>query len=263
MSTTVETRGPVVVEWTGRVALLRLASPNPLNPLSDELVGALGEVVGEIEADPGIHATVLTGSEKAFAAGADVTEMAPLDYAGAFAGDVVGRTWDVLRRRRKPLVAAVRGYALGGGCELAMLCDVVVAGEDATFGQPEIVLGIVPGAGGTQRLPRAVGKSLAMQMCLTGDAITADQALAAGLVSAVVAPAEVVPTATALAGRIARHSLPVILAVKESVDRSFESSLSEGLLFERRAFHSGFALADQKEGIAAFRARRRPDFTNR
>ncbi|MFC5947478.1 enoyl-CoA hydratase-related protein [Pseudonocardia lutea] len=259
----IETHGPVTVERTGRVALVRLASANPLNPLSDEVVGAVGETVLAIEADPGIHATVLTGSERAFAAGADVTEMAPLDYAGAFGGDVIGRAWDVLCRRRKPVVAAVRGFALGGGCELAMLCDVVVAGEDATFGQPEIVLGIVPGAGGTQRLPRAVGKSLAMQMCLTGDPITADQALAAGLVSAVVPAPEVVPTALTLAERIARHSLPVILAVKEAVDRSFESSLSEGLLFERRAFHAGFALTDQKEGIAAFRERRRPDFTNR
>lgn len=250
-------------ERFGNVSLLRLASENRLNPLTDELIDQLVDALLLNEADPTVHATVITGSEKAFAAGADIVGMSKLDYATAFGLDYIGRNWDVLRALRKPLVAAVRGYALGGGCELAMICDITIAASDAVFGQPEIKLGIVPGAGGTQRLPRAVGKSNAMLACLTGESVTAEEALATGLVSKVVPPEELIDTATLVAQQIAKHSLPVIMAIKESVNRAFESSLSEGLLFERRLFHAGFSLVDQKEGMAAFIDRRPAKFVNR
>ena len=250
-------------ERFGNVSLLTLVSENRLNPLTDELTDQLVEALRLNEADPSVHATVITGSEKAFAAGADIVGMSKLDYASAFSLDYIGRNWDVLRTFRKPLVAAVRGYALGGGCELAMLCDITIAATDAVFGQPEIKLGIVPGAGGTQRLPRAVGKSNAMLICLTGESITAQEALATGLVSKVVPPEELIDTATLVAQQIARHSLPVIVAIKESVNRAFEASLSEGLLFERRLFQAGFSLQDQKEGMTAFLERRPAKFLNR
>jgi enoyl-CoA hydratase len=245
------------------VSLLTFASENRLNPLTDELIDQLVDALLLNEADPTVRATVITGSEKAFAAGADIVGMSKLDYATAFGLDYIGRNWDLLRTLRKPLVAAVRGYALGGGCELAMICDITIAATDAVFGQPEIKLGIVPGAGGTQNLPRAVGKSNAMLACLTGESITAQEALAIGLVSKVVPPDELVGTATLIAQQIARHSLPVIMAIKESVNRAFESSLSEGLLFERRLFHAGFSLVDQKEGMKAFLDRRPAKFLNR
>lgn len=215
------------------------------------------------EADPQVHATVLTGSDKAFAAGADIVAMSKLDYANAFSDDYIGRSWDRIRTVRKPIIAAVGGYALGGGCELAMMCDIVIAADDALFGQPEIKLGIVPGAGGTQRLPRAVGKSTAMLACLTGEPLGAQEALAYGLVSKVVARERLIDEAMRVGEQIARHSLPVIVAIKEAVDRAYESSLSEGLLFERRLFHAGFSLADQKEGMAAFLERRQAEFQNR
>jgi enoyl-CoA hydratase len=250
-------------ERFGNVSLLTLVSENRLNPLTDELIDQLVEALRLNEADPSVHATVITGSEKAFAAGADIVGMSKLDYASAFSLDYIGRNWDVLRTFRKPLVAAVRGYALGGGCELAMLCDITIAATDAVFGQPEIKLGIVPGAGGTQRLPRAVGKSNAMLICLTGESITAQEALATGLVSKVVPPEELIDAATLVAQQIARHSLPVIVAIKESVNRAFEASLSEGLLFERRLFQAGFSLQDQKEGMTAFLERRPAKFLNR
>lgn len=250
-------------ERFGNVSLLTLASENRLNPLTDELIDQLVAALRLNETDPTVHATVITGSEKAFAAGADIAGMSKLDYASAFSLDYIGRNWDVLRTFRKPLVAAVRGYALGGGCELAMLCDITIAATDAVFGQPEIKLGIVPGAGGTQRLPRAVGKSNAMLICLTGESITAQEALATGLVSKVVPPEELIDAATLVAQQIARHSLPVIVAIKESVNRAFEASLSEGLLFERRLFHAGFSLQDQKEGMTAFLERRPAKFLNR
>lgn len=256
-------RAPVLIEKHGNVTLLRLASENPLNPLTDELVDALGDALGRIDADDAVHATVITGSDKAFAAGADIVAMSALDYAEAFRRDYVGRNWDRIRAHRKPLIAAVQGYALGGGCELAMMCDIVIAADDATFGQPEVKLGIVPGAGGTQRLPRAAGKSLAMQMCLSGASISAQQALACGLASRVVARERLVAEALDMAGSIARHSLPVLMAIKEAVGRSFESSLSDGLLFERRLFQAGFALRDQKEGMAAFLQKRTPEFLNK
>jgi len=250
-------------ERRGRVALVRLASDNPLNPLTDALMDQLIDVLLRNEADPQVYATVLTGSDTAFAAGADIVAMSKLDYANAFSDDYIGRSWERIRTARKPIIAAVGGYALGGGCELAMMCDIVIAAEDALFGQPEIKLGIVPGAGGTQRLPRAVGKSTAMLACLTGEPLNAHEALAYGLVSKVVARERLIDEAMRVGEQIARHSLPVIVAVKEAVDRAFESSLSEGLLFERRLFHAGFSLADQKEGMAAFLERRQAAFQNR
>jgi enoyl-CoA hydratase len=250
-------------ERRGRVALVRLASDNPLNPLTDALMDQLIDVLLRNEADPQVHATVLTGSDKAFAAGADIVAMSKLDYANAFSDDYIGRSWDRIRTVRKPIIAAVGGYALGGGCELAMMCDIVIAADDALFGQPEIKLGIVPGAGGTQRLPRAVGKSTAMLACLTGEPLGAQEALAYGLVSKIVARERLIDEAMRVGEQIARHSLPVIVAIKEAVDRAYESSLSEGLLFERRLFHAGFSLADQKEGMAAFLERRQAAFQNR
>jgi enoyl-CoA hydratase len=250
-------------ERRGRVALVRLASDNPLNPLTDALMDQLIDVLLRNEADPQVYATVLTGSDTAFAAGADIVAMSKLDYANAFSDDYIGRSWERIRTARKPIIAAVGGYALGGGCELAMMCDIVIAAEDALFGQPEIKLGIVPGAGGTQRLPRAVGKSTAMLACLTGEPLNAHEALAYGLVSKVVARERLIDEAMRVGEQIARHSLPVIVAIKEAVDRAFESSLSEGLLFERRLFHAGFSLADQKEGMAAFLERRQAAFQNR
>jgi enoyl-CoA hydratase len=250
-------------ERRGQVALVRLASDNPLNPLTDALMDQLIDVLLRNEADPQVHATVLTGSDKAFAAGADIVAMSKLDYANAFSDDYIGRSWDRIRAARKPIIAAVGGYALGGGCELAMMCDIVIAADDALFGQPEIKLGIVPGAGGTQRLPRAVGKSTAMLACLTGEPLSAREALAYGLVSKVVARERLIDEAMRVGEQIARHSLPVIVAIKEAVNRAFESSLSEGLLFERRLFHAGFSLADQKEGMAAFLERRQAAFQNR
>jgi enoyl-CoA hydratase len=246
-----------------RVVLLQLAASNSLNPLTDEL---MDELVGELlknEADPGVSVTVLTGTERAFAAGADIAAMSQLDYPTVFQLDYIGRNWDVLRSLRKPLIAAVDGYAFGGGCELAMICDIVIASEHATFGQPEVKLGIVPGAGGTQRLPRAVGKSSAMLMCLSGEPVTARDAMAMGLVSKVTSRDELVADAVEVAKAIATHSLPVVMAIKEAVSRSFETSLSEGLLFERRVFQAGFSLADQKEGMAAFLERRTAVFTGR
>ncbi|KXU84048.1 enoyl-CoA hydratase [Paraburkholderia monticola] len=250
-------------ETHGKVALLRLALENKLNPLTDELIDALVAALQHVESEPDVHATVLTGSEKAFAAGADIVAMSKLDYQTAFCEEYIGRGWDRIRGLRKPIIAAVGGYALGGGCELAMMCDIVIAASDAVFGQPEVKLGIVPGAGGTQRLPRAAGKSTAMLACLTGESMSAQEALLCGLVSKVVPRDGLIDEAMRIGEQVARHSLPVLLAIKESVNRSFESSLSEGLLFERRLFHAGFSLVDQKEGMAAFLERRCPDFVNR
>lgn len=250
----------ISIERDRQVALVRLCSDNDLNPLTDDLVGQLVQQLLRIDQDPQTHVTVLTGSRRAFAAGADIAAMSTLNYATAFSQDYIGRGWDPIRSLRKPLIAAVSGYALGGGCELAMLCDIAIASEDAIFGQPEVKLGIVPGAGGTQRLPRAVGKSMAMTMCLAGASITAAEALRAGIISSVTSNEALLPKAMQLAHAISAHSLPVVMAIKEAVNRSFESSLSEGLLFERRLFHAGFSLDDQKEGMAAFLERRKPIF---
>jgi len=257
------TESPVKVEVLDKVAVVTWTGRNLYNPLADDLVDELGDTLRAIDASPDVHVSILTGSGRAFAAGADIEAMSRLGYAEAFSLDYIGRNWDVVRAHRKPLIAAVHGLALGGGCELAMICDIVVAADNAVFGQPEVKLGIVPGAGGTQRLPRSVGKSLAMEMCLTGASIDARQALAAGLISRIASEDRLLDEALVIARSIAAHSLPVLIAIKESVNRAFESSLSEGLLFERRAFHAGFSLADQKEGMRAFLDKRTPNFQQR
>ncbi|RAU47984.1 MULTISPECIES: enoyl-CoA hydratase-related protein [unclassified Pseudomonas] len=253
----------VTLQRQGAVALVTLTSPNTLNPLTSELMTELGRVLQSLDDDVETRAIVLSGSSRAFAAGADIQAMAEMTYTRAIVENYLAVEWQVVSRLRKPVVAAVRGYAFGGGCELAMICDIVVAGENALFGQPEIKLGLVPGAGGTQRLPRAVGKSLAMEMNLTGEPITAAQALACGLVSRVVVDAEVVDVAMSIAQSIARHSLPVLLAVKAATARAWETSLEEGLTYERSAFHACFALDDQREGCEAFLERRAPFFSHR
>lgn len=253
----------VAIERVGRVMLLTLGGPNPLNPLTDELVDQLGAALNAIDRDDSVHATVVIGRGRAFAAGADIEAMSGLDSVEAFRGDYIARNWESIRHHRKPLIAAVQGYALGGGCELAMMCDVVIAADNAVFAQPEVLLGIVPGAGGTQRLPRAVGKSLAMEMCLSGCRMGAEAALAHGLVSRVVPVDQLRAEALRVAKAIASNSLPVVMAIKECVNRAFESSLTEGLLFERRTFHAGFALQDQKEGMRAFLEKRPATFIGR
>jgi enoyl-CoA hydratase len=256
-------RALVALERVDKVAIVAMASLNPLNPLADDLVDALGEALKTIDADSAIHVSVIVGSARAFAAGADIQAMSKLDYVSAFSRNYIACNWESIRQHRKPLIAAVGGYALGGGCELAMMCDIAIASEDAVFAQPEVSLGIVPGAGGTQRLPRAVGKSMAMEMCLTGRRLSAAEALAAGLVSRVTPNARLRTEALEMARSIASNSLPVLMSIKEAVNRSFESSLSEGLMFERRAFHAGFALEDQKEGMTAFLEKRKPAFAGR
>jgi enoyl-CoA hydratase len=252
----------IIVETRERVGVITLNRPQRMNALSDELMGELERALSAFDADPGIAAVVLAGNEKAFAAGADIGRMAEMGYEEAYGGNFVGN-WEAVRRMRKPLIAAVAGYALGGGCELAMMCDLIVAAETAKFGQPEITIGTMPGLGGTQRLPRAVGKAKAMDLCLTGRMMDAAEAERAGLVARVVPADKVVEEALAVAAKIATFSLPVILKIKEAVNRAFESSLSEGLLFERREFHSTFALEDQKEGMRAFVEKRKPGFKHR
>ncbi|MFJ5298675.1 enoyl-CoA hydratase-related protein [Pseudomonas sp. NPDC088368] len=263
MTTPLVTLPFVTLEHQGAVALVTLTSPNGLNALTHELMTALGDTLQTLDEDTQTRAIVVTGSARAFAAGADIQAMAQMTYARAVNENFLAAEWQRVSTLRKPLVAAVRGYALGGGCEFAMICDIVVAGETAVFGQPEIKLGLVPGAGGTQRLPRAVGKSLAMEMNLTGESISAAQALAAGLVSRVVPDVDVVNAALAIGQSIARHSLPVLMAVKAATCRAFETSLAEGLAYERSAFHVCFALDDQREGCEAFLERRVPHFNHR
>ena len=253
----------ILVELRGRVGLITLNRPRQLNALNDALMDELGRAMADYDADPAVAAIVITGSEKAFAAGADITAMKDLSYAEAFGGDFITRNWERMRTIRKPVIAAVSGYALGGGCELAMMCDIIIAADTAKFGQPEVKLGILPGAGGTQRLPRAVGKAKAMDMVLTGRMMDAMEAERVGLVSRVVAPDKVLEEALAAAAQIGEFSLPSILAAKEAVNRSFESSLAEGMIFERRMFHASFALEDQKEGMQAFVEKRKPSFKHR
>jgi enoyl-CoA hydratase len=250
----------ILVETRGRVGLITLNRPKALNALNDNLVDEIGKALDGFESDDGIGAIVITGSEKAFAAGADIGAMATFSYMDAYKGDYITRNWERVKTCRKPVIAAVAGFALGGGCELAMMCDIIIAADTAKFGQPEIKLGILPGAGGTQRLPRAVGKAKAMDMCLTARFMDAAEAERAGLVSRVVPADKLVEETLAAAEAIASYSLPVVMMIKESVNRAFESSLNEGLLFERRVFHSAFALNDQKEGMAAFVEKRKPDF---
>jgi enoyl-CoA hydratase len=227
------------------------------------LIAELGMAFDDLEADPAIGAIVLTGSDKAFAAGADIKEMAEKTYIEAYSEDFITRGWERVAQCRKPVVAAVAGFALGGGCEVAMMCDIVIATETARFGQPEIQLGTMPGAGGTQRLPRFIGKAKAMDLCLTGRMMDPAEAERAGLVSRIVAPDQLMPEAIAVAERIGQLSRPVAMMVKEAVNRAFETTLAEGVRFERRLFHATFATEDQKEGMAAFIAKRKPAFKNR
>jgi len=253
----------VLVETRGRVGLLTLNRPKALNALNDRLMDELGAALLAFDADDGIGAIVVTGSDKAFAAGADIGAMKDWSYMDVYRGDYITRNWETLRRVRKPVIAAVAGYALGGGCELAMMCDIVIAADTARFGQPEIKLGIIPGAGGTQRLPRAVGKAKAMDLVLTGRMMEAAEAERAGLVSRVVPAAALMDEALEAAAVIASLSLPAVMMAKESVNRAYESPLAEGMLFERRAFHSLFATEDQKEGMQAFVDKRKPEFRHR
>jgi enoyl-CoA hydratase len=252
----------IIVETRGKVGIIRLNRPQALNALNAALIAELTQAVAAFEADANIACMIVTGSEKAFAAGADIKEMADKSYMDAFMGDFAAN-WDALSRARKPIVAAVAGFALGGGCELAMMCDIVIAADTAKFGQPEIKLGVIPGIGGTQRLTRAVGKAKAMDLCLTGRMMDAAEAERSGLVARVVPAASLMDEATKVAETIASMSLPSLMIAKESVNRAFETTLAEGMRFERRVFHSLFATADQKEGMAAFVAKRPAKFENR
>jgi len=252
----------IVVEPKGRVGLIRLSRPAALNALNSALLHELGEALSAFEADAGISCVVITGSDKAFAAGADIREMAGKNFLEAFLGDLAA-TWDRVSQARKPIIAAVAGFALGGGCELAMQCDIIIAAENAKFGQPEIKLGVIPGIGGTQRLTRAIGKTKAMELCLTGRMMDAAEAERCGLVTRVVPLAELMSETMKLAETIAAMSLPAVMAAKEAINRSFETSLAEGIRFERRIFQALFATEDQKEGMAAFLEKRPPRFKNR
>jgi enoyl-CoA hydratase len=252
----------ILVETRGRVGLIRLNRPQALNALNRALLRELGEAVDAFDADDKIGCMVITGSDKAFAAGADIKEMADKTFIEAFLANLAA-TWDRVAHVRKPVIAAVAGFALGGGCELAMECDVIIAADNAKFGQPEIKLGIIPGIGGTQRLPRAVGKSKAMDLILTGRMMDAQEAERSGLVARIVPLPSLLDEALKIAETIASMSLPSVLAAKEAVNRAFETSLAEGIRFERRIFHSLFATADQKEGMAAFVEKRPPKFEHK
>jgi enoyl-CoA hydratase len=247
-------------EGARRTALITLNRPKQLNALNDALMDQLGAALLAFDADPGVGCIVLTGSERAFAAGADIAAMAKKTYAEALREDFITRNWETIRRVRKPVIAAVAGFALGGGCELAMMCDFIIAADNAKFGQPEIKIGIIPGAGGTQRLPRAVGKSKAMDMVLTARMMDAAEAERAGLVSRVVPAERLLDEALAAAEAINALSGPSVALAKECVNRAFEGALADGVMYERRVFHSLFATADQKEGMDAFLAKRPPNF---
>ena len=252
----------VLVETRGRVGLIRLNRPQALNALNSALIRDLARAVDAFEADANIGCMVVTGSDKAFAAGADIKEMSGKTFTDAFLGDFIG-TWHRVAEARKPVIAAVAGFALGGGCELAMQCDFIIAADNAKFGQPEIKLGIIPGIGGTQRLTHAVGKAKAMDLVLTGRMMDAGEAERAGLVARVVPLQNLLDEALKVAATIASMSLPSVLAAKEAVNRAFQASLAEGIRFERRVFHSLFATRDQKEGMAAFIEKRPPKFENK
>ncbi|SDY93144.1 enoyl-CoA hydratase [Collimonas sp. OK242] len=252
----------ILVETQGKVGLIRLNRPNALNALNDPLMSELGEALLGFDADAEIGCIIIAGSDKAFAAGADIGSMAQLSYMDAFKGDFITRNWEKIRSVRKPVIAAVAGFALGGGCELAMMCDFIIAADNAKFGQPEIKLGIIPGAGGTQRLPRAISKSKAMDMCLTARMMDAVEAERAGLVSRVVPLERLLQEAMEAAIMIASMSLPAVMMIKESVNRAYETTLAEGINYERRLFHSTFATEDQKEGMQAFLGKRLPVFKN-
>ena len=253
----------ILVERRSRVGLVTLNRPKQMNALNPQLMQELAKALYEFDADEGIGAIVITGSEKAFAAGADIGVMKDYSYMDAYKSDYITRDWEHLRRIRKPVIAAVAGYALGGGNELAMMCDLIIAADNARFGQPEINLGIMPGAGGTQRLPRFTSKAKAMDLCLTARMMDAQEAERAGLVSRVVPADKLMDEALGVAAKIASYSLPVVMMIKETVNRAYETTLSEGVLFERRLFHSMFALEDQKEGMAAFVEKRKPTFKHK
>ncbi|GAB5099012.1 enoyl-CoA hydratase [Caballeronia sp. HLA56] len=253
----------LLVETRGRVGLITLNRPKALNALNDALMDELGAALKAFDADEDIGAIVVTGSEKAFAAGADIGMMAGYSYMDAYKGDYITRNWETIRSIRKPIIAAVGGFALGGGCELAMMCDIIIAADTAKFGQPEIKLGVIPGAGGTQRLTRAVSKSKAMDMCLTARMMDASEAERAGLASRVVGAERLIDEAVEAATIIASFSLPAVMMAKEAVNRAYETTLAEGVHFERRLFHSLFATEDQKEGMAAFVEKRKPVFKHR
>jgi len=253
----------VILERKGAVGLITLNRPQALNALSASLIRDLGAALDELEADEAIGAIVITGSDKAFAAGADIKEMADRSYMDVYLSDFITKGWERVGTCRKPVVAAVAGYALGGGCEIAMMCDTIIAADTAKFGQPEITIGTIPGSGGTQRLTRAIGKAKAMEMCLTGRMMDAEEAERSGLVSRIVPAAELVDEALKVAGKIAAMSRPAVLMAKEAVNRAYETTLAEGIRFERRLFHSTFATEDQKEGMAAFIEKRKPAYKNR
>ncbi|WP_442754218.1 enoyl-CoA hydratase [Methylocystis sp. JAN1] len=252
----------IEVETHGRVGLVRLNRPQALNALNAQLISELDCALASFENDDGIGCVVIAGSEKAFAAGADIKEMKDKSFADAFLGDFIGR-WDTVARARKPIIAAVAGFALGGGCEVAMMCDFIIAADTAQFGQPEIKIGVIPGAGGTQRLTRAIGKAKAMDLILTGRMMGAEEAERAGLVARVVPAADLLPEALKAAAAVAGMSLPAALMAKEAVNAAFETTLVEGVRYERRLFYSLFATEDQKEGMAAFVEKRKPSFRNR
>ena len=253
------TQGPE----TRQVGIVTLNRPKQLNALNNQLMDELGSALKAFDADDRIGCIILTGSEKAFAAGADIGAMAQYSFADVYNNDYITRNWEQIRSVRKPVIAAVSGFALGGGCELAMMCDFIIAADNAKFGQPEIKLGIIPGAGGTQRLPRAVGKAKAMDMALTGRMMDATEAERAGLVSRVVPLDQLMDEALGAALMICGYGQPSVFAAKEAVNRAFESGLSDGVMFERRLFHALFATDDQKEGMDAFVNKRKPEFKNR
>ncbi|MEL6278609.1 MAG: enoyl-CoA hydratase [Pseudomonadota bacterium] len=253
----------IIVETRDHVGLVTLNRPDALNALNSEVVRELGDALKRFEAEDHIGAIVITGSAKAFAAGADIKEMKEKSFVQAYRENFISAEWETVTTIRKPVIAAVGGYALGGGCELAMMCDFIIAADTAKFGQPEITIGTMPGAGGTQRLTRLVGKSKAMDMCLTGRFMDAEEAERAGLVSRIVPADDLVDEAVKVAAKIAEKSLIAVMAVKESVDRAYETTLSEGVTFERRMFHALFATEDQKEGMQAFVDKRQPQFRDR
>jgi enoyl-CoA hydratase len=253
----------IIVERKERIAVVTLNRPKALNALCDALIGELVVAFDDLEADQSVGVIVVTGSDKAFAAGADIKEMKDRAFVDVYKSDFITRGWERIAQCRKPVIAAVAGYALGGGCEIAMMCDIIIAADNARFGQPEITLGVLPGAGGTQRLTRVIGKAKAMELCLTGRMMDAHEAERAGLVARVVPAAQLLDEALQLARRIAGMSAPIAMMVKESVNRAYETTLSEGIRFERRLFHAAFATEDQKEGMAAFVDKRSPMFHNR
>jgi enoyl-CoA hydratase len=253
----------IIVETRDNVGIITLNRPKSLNALSSELMIELGSALAKFEQNDSIGAVILTGNENAFAAGADIKELQSKSYMDVYKQDFITDNWEKVSDCRKPVIAAVAGYALGGGCELAMMCDFIIAADNARFGQPEINLGIIPGAGGTQRLTRAIGKSKTMDLCLTGRMMDVEEAERAGLVSRIVSVDDLMDEAVNAAGKIAANSLPSVMICKESVNRAFESTLNEGLLFERRYFHALFATEDQKEGMAAFAEKRKPDWKHK